>query len=279
MKSDSPAAKLTQARKGLLTGIFRGLSPLSAADGIRVGALTRLQTQPMSAYVSVPESSIWMRWWQHNAAVLLSFLVFFGLFGVLAYQVSARERLHSHELLTQARHDALTGLPNRAASEELLSATLRLDRLADQKCAILFLDLDRFKNINDSLGHHIGDQLLQVAATAVKDNLRVGSILGRLGGDEFLILMPGSDQVAAAIATERLINLFATPFLIGGHSLQVTASIGIAIFPDHGQDVATLLKHADTAMYEAKRQGRNAYAFYVDALGERVSERLPAKGR
>lgn len=274
VRSDVPAAVIIQSNQELKSGFFRGTSTLAVEGGRRVGAFTRLPGQRMSAYVSVPATHVRVLWWQHNAAVLLSFLLFFAIIGVIAYRVSARERLHSREMLAQARRDTLTGLPNRAAAEELLSATIRLASLAGQKCAILFLDLDRFKNINDSLGHDIGDQLLRAAAAAVKDNLRSGSILGRLGGDEFLILLPGGDHTAAAIATERLISLFGAPFQIGGHSLQVTASIGIAIFPDHGEDIATLLKHADTAMYEAKRQGRNAYAFYVEALGERVRERL-----
>jgi diguanylate cyclase (GGDEF)-like protein len=272
--SYGPLVRMIREHPGIQSGDFRGISPLVVADGPRVGAFTRLRTQPMYCYVSVPETSIRVLWWQHNAAVLLSFLLFFAIFGLIAYRVSGQERLHSLELFSQARRDALTGLPNRAAAEELLSATIRLDRLADQKCAILFLDLDRFKNINDSLGHDIGDQLLKAAATAVKESLRAGSILARLGGDEFLVLLPGSDHLAASIATERLISLFTTPFQVGGHSLLVTASIGIAIFPEHGQDIATLLKHADTAMYEAKRQGRNAYAFYAEALGEKVRERL-----
>ena len=272
--SEVPAARMIRNNPGLQSGFFRGSSPLVAADGDRVGAFTRLSGQKMVAYVSVPATHVLMLWWQHNTAVLLSFLLFFAIFGVIAYRVAVRERVHSQELLDQARRDALTGLPNRAAAEELLSATIRLAKLAGQQCAVLFLDLDRFKNINDSLGHDIGDQLLQVAAEAVKGNLHGGSILCRLGGDEFLILLPGGDHTAAAIATERLINVFGTSFQAGGHSLQITASIGIAIFPDHGEDIATLLKHADAAMYEAKRQGRNAYAFYLESLGERVRERL-----
>lgn len=175
-----------------------------------------------------------------------------------------------------AHHDALTGLPNRL----LLSSRLEhaLDRARDEgsELAVLFLDLDRFKTVNDSLGHPVGDQLLIAVAQRMRGLLHESDTLGRLGGDEFLIVLErlaGSD--AAAKPAQALLKALEQPFrLDSGHELYVRASIGISVYPADGQRAEILIRNADAAMFRAKEQGRNTLRYYTKALTRRASERL-----
>lgn len=272
--SSGPAARMIREHPGIREGYFSGISPWAAGDLQRIGAFTRLPNVNMYAYVSVPASYVVQRWWRHNAPILISFVVFFGLFVVIAYRVTKREGLHSQNLIEQAMRDELTGLPNRACLNSILNANIFSASAGQRKFAILFLDLDRFKGINDTFGHAIGDRLLIKVAQTIQSLLRGGDVLGRFGGDEFLLILPGSDESGAVLITRRILDAFNIPFEINGRSLRITPSIGIAIYPDHGMDIETLLKHADTAMYESKRLGRNAYTVYVDQMGTRVRERL-----
>ena len=272
--SPGPAARMILEHPGIRDGYFSGMSSWVAGDKQRVGTFARLSSLGLYAYVSVPASYVVDRWWRHNAPILISFAVFFGVFVVIAYRVTKRERFHSRELVEQAQRDALTGLPNRACLNSILSATISIAGAGKTQFAILFLDLDRFKGINDTLGHAVGDKLLIKVAQAIQPMLRRGDVLGRFGGDEFLLSLPGIDESGAVLITQRILDMFNTPFEIDGRSLRVTPSIGIAIYPNHGADIETLLKHADTAMYESKRLGRNAYTVYADKLGTRVRERL-----
>lgn len=239
-----------------------------------IGAFTRLNGFDMYAYVVVPGDYIWQRWWRQNAPGFFAFGLFLIIFSVIAYWVTQRERGHSLELINQARHDPLTGLPNRLAAEETLEWSIRMARSMRRQCAILFVDIDRFKFVNDSYGHDVGDHLLRVVAEVLQSGLRDGSFLCRLGGDEFLAVLPSCDRDAAVLIGQRLLELFREPLQVGERQLAVTPSIGIAIFPEHGEDIGTLLKHADTAMYEAKRQGRNAFSLYMDQLGEQIRRRV-----
>ena len=272
--SPGPAARMIRKNPGISKGYFSGASPWVDGDAQRVGAFTALADVEMYAYVSVPASYVVERWWQHNAPILLSFVCFFGLFAVVAYRVTKHEGRHSRELIEQARRDALTGLPNRACLNSILVANTVSAAASQKRFAILFLDLDRFKGINDTFGHAIGDKLLIQVAQTIQALLRGGDILGRFGGDEFMLILPGSDESGAILITRRILDAFNIPFEINGRSLHVTPSIGIAIYPEHGVDIETLLKHADTAMYEAKHLGRNAYTVYIDQMGTRVRERL-----
>jgi len=272
--SDGPAASMIRKEPNIQAGYFRGTSYWTGSRGERIGAFARLPRGDMYAYVSAPVSYLWDRWWRHNAPVFLMFAAFLALFSFVAYRVALRERQHSQELIGQARRDALTGLPNRAAAEEMMQFCIRMSNTLSRQFSVLFVDIDRFKDINDSLGHSVGDQLLVAVAKVIKDTLRDEGMLSRLGGDEFLAVLPMRGVESAVSVTERLIDAFRAPLRVGDHLLQVTPSIGIAQFPEHGNDIGTLLKHADTAMYEAKRQGGNAFSVYMDQLGERVRQRV-----
>jgi diguanylate cyclase (GGDEF)-like protein len=165
-----------------------------------------------------------------------------------------------------AEHDFLTGLPNRSVLTARLAQALALAQRHGKKVALMYLDVDHFKHINDSLGHAIGDQLLQSAAKRLQACVRGSDTVSRQGGDEFVVLLAEVEQGQdATLAADKLIEAIAAPYLIGGHQLHVTLSIGISIFPEDGKDVETLVMNADTAMYHAKRSGRNNYQrFTVD---------------
>lgn len=144
-----------------------------------------------------------------------------------------------------------------------------------EKIGVLFIDLDRFKNVNDSLGHSVGDQLLKEAAKRLSSIARTGDTVSRLGGDEFVVLFPKiKDETNLADLTIKLRDVLQHPYSIGGISLHITPSIGIAIFPDDGDNVNTLIKNADAAMYLAKEKGRNNYQFYTPLLNSRTLDRL-----
>ncbi|HYQ40016.1 MAG TPA: EAL domain-containing protein [Pseudomonas sp.] len=175
----------------------------------------------------------------------------------------------------QAHHDPLTGLPNRLLFEDRLRQALD-EALAEQRHgAVLFLDLDRFKHINDSLGHPVGDLLLQGIAKRLREQLREVDTVARLGGDEFIVLMPRVQQTSdIERVASKLMGAFATPFNAGGHEFFMSSSMGISLFPEHGEDVATLVKNADAAMYQAKARGRNRLEFYTPDLSLQASERM-----
>ena len=175
----------------------------------------------------------------------------------------------------QAHHDPLTNLPNRLLFENRLCEVLADQRRNGQRSAVLFLDLDRFKNINDSLGHPVGDLLLKGIATRLKEQLRDVDTVARLGGDEFIILLPGLKQTNdAQMIAHKLLACFNAPFLAGEHELFISASIGTSVFPDDGDDVATLVKNADLAMYHSKLKGRNRVERYSHDLGSQASARV-----
>ncbi len=174
-----------------------------------------------------------------------------------------------------AHHDSLTSLPNRVLFNDRLAHAMQRSEREHQQLALLFIDLDRFKNVNDSLGHHIGDELLKHVALALADKMRSGDTLARLGGDEFILLLENVDgQYGATTVAEKLMTVFEQPFMIVGHELFVTCSVGISLFPADGTDLNMLIRNADVAMYQAKARGRNAYRFYSsEMMGEGV-ERL-----
>jgi diguanylate cyclase (GGDEF)-like protein/PAS domain S-box-containing protein len=174
-----------------------------------------------------------------------------------------------------AMHDALTQLPNRAMFNERLASSIAHAQRHSRKLAVLFIDLDRFKLINDTLGHEAGDVVLGEAAQRLTDNLRGGDTVARLGGDEFVVLLEEiTDPVYVGSVSQKLISALAAPFVISGREYRVTASIGVSTFPDDGADPDTLLKNADSAMYRAKELGRNAYEFYSAQISSGAMERL-----
>jgi diguanylate cyclase (GGDEF)-like protein/PAS domain S-box-containing protein len=174
-----------------------------------------------------------------------------------------------------AYYDALTGLPNRTLFRDRMSKALAGARRQKHKMAFLFLDLDRFKDINDSLGHSVGDLLLQEVAERLKAWGRAQDTIARVGGDEFLIMLTHvNDSSDAAVAAERLMDTMCRPFAIQGHSLTISCSVGISVFPEHGADGEALVKNADAAMYNAKANGRNNLRFFTSDMSAQVLERI-----
>ncbi len=161
-----------------------------------------------------------------------------------------------------ADFDPLTGLPNRRLLSDRFSLLLSVVERDESELALIFLDLDHFKRVNDSLGHSIGDELLRAVADRLNSVVRDVDTLARLGGDEFIIALPGIHAQAAAEVARRLLEVCASPFSVAGHDLIVTPSLGISLYPDDGRDFESLLRNADAAMYKAKDAGRNTYRFY-----------------
>lgn len=179
------------------------------------------------------------------------------------------------EIWHKAHHDSLTDLPNRLLFYEHLNQAITQAKRKQEKCAVLFLDLDRFKLINDTMGHNLGDQLLKMVSQRLRQILREEDTIGRQGGDEFLLLLPEVKQEEdVALVADKILQVFATPFLLEENEVFITPSIGISIYPTDGEDRETLVKQADTAMYHAKELGRNNYQFYTEDLNTKVHERL-----
>lgn len=174
-----------------------------------------------------------------------------------------------------AHHDLLTSLPNRLLFNYRLNHSIGLARRHERQLAVLFIDLDHFKNVNDTLGHDLGDELLKKVAEHISVNVRESDTLARIGGDEFILLLDEVEtpRYAGSIA-EKVLNLLSQVIAISGYEIFVSASIGVSFFPADGEDVATLVKNADTAMYYAKNQGRNTYHFYAPEMSEYALERL-----
>jgi diguanylate cyclase (GGDEF)-like protein/PAS domain S-box-containing protein len=191
-----------------------------------------------------------------------------AIIGVLttSMDITARKRAESR-LAYLAHHDHLTGLPNRALLLDSLKMELALERPDNSGFALLFIDLDRFKSINDGLGHHSGDQLLRAVARRLRNAVRAGDVVARIGGDEFAVLQSHVTSREDAAAVARQINdILDRPFAVGGCTVTMNASIGIALFPDHGRDENELLQNADLAMYRAKVSGRRAFHFFAEDM-------------
>lgn len=196
-------------------------------------------------------------------------LLFLLMLAGLIYQSGQREKLYqdmlssTSALTLMANNDALTGLPNRRLLEDRMAQALKEAGRAQQMLAVLFLDLDYFKVVNDTHGHLIGDQLLKSVADRLTGLLRAEDTVARIGGDEFVVLLPKLNDQQQLIATaEKVISELAQPFHIAGQALQLGVSIGISLYPEHDDNPSNLIKYADDAMYVAKRLGRNCYAIY-----------------
>ena len=193
-----------------------------------------------------------------------------GISREITDQKVAEEKIHF-----LARHDVLTGLPNRLMFSTLLNGAIATASRYQRKFAVFFIDLDRFKFINDTLGHEAGDTLLKQLATRFKQTLRASDVLSRLGGDEFVVLVHevGDNEHAATVAG-KMLSATLRPFTLEGQECRVTASIGIAMYPADGEDEQTLMKNADSAMYYAKEEGKNNYQFYLKEINSQSLERL-----
>ncbi len=192
----------------------------------------------------------------------------------IARDVGERKR-HEARIHHLAYYDTVTGLPNRALFTDRLGQVLLHARRSQRLAAVAFLDLDRFKTINDTLGHSLGDDLLRDVASRVRGQLRGEDTLARLGGDEFLLLLPGVRvETDAAYVANKVLSVFSRPFRAGGQELRLTASLGLSLYPKDGSDPEAVIKHADTAMSRAKEAGRNGYQFFAPEMTTRASERL-----
>jgi diguanylate cyclase (GGDEF)-like protein len=166
------------------------------------------------------------------------------------------------ELEHRALHDALTALPNRVLLHDRLDHAIRAARRGAAPMALFLMDLDGFKEVNDTLGHETGDSLLQEVARRLQTALRASDTVARLGGDEFAVVLPAVDEESAIHIARKLTTAVSAPLALAGHDIDISGSIGIALFPVHGEDARALLRHADMAMYAAKRGG-NTYSVYA----------------
>jgi len=173
-----------------------------------------------------------------------------------------------------ADYDALTGLPNRRLLHDRFTQMVAIAEREGSALAVIFLDLDHFKRINDSLGHSVGDELLCAVSERLGTVIRKVDTLARLGGDEFIFALPGIQAAAAAEIARRLLDVCAVPFVVGGHELTVTPSLGISLYPRDGEDLEALLRNADAAMYKAKEVGRNSFQFYSSEMNTATLEHL-----
>jgi diguanylate cyclase (GGDEF)-like protein/PAS domain S-box-containing protein len=241
----------SEAMVGLINRLLEGHEP-------RETALTRNYTKDAK--------TIWCEWY-HSALVGEDGKVV----SILSFVQDVSSRIQAEERLQyMATRDALTGLPNRLMLHERLTQAIAQSRRSGRRVGVLFIDLDRFKNVNDTLGHRIGDELLKHVTRALGDALRETDLLARLGGDEFMVIVEDFDepQILGRIA-QKLLDAIAQPFRIEQHDIYVTSSIGISVFPDDSDDPDELMKHADVAMYRSKELGRNTYQFLDADLAAR----------
>lgn len=190
-----------------------------------------------------------------------------------------RERALYAEISRLARQDALTGLPNRTLLHDRLSSAIASAHRHGHQLAVLFLDLDRFKHVNDSLGHGVGDQLLRLVAGKLSSSVRSTDTVSRQGGDEFVVLLSEvQHREHVAAAASKIVASVRGPHAVGRHELHVTVSLGIAMYPEDGGDAETLIKNADIAMYAAKDRGRNNYQFFTQEMNARIVERQALEG-
>jgi diguanylate cyclase (GGDEF)-like protein/PAS domain S-box-containing protein len=197
---------------------------------------------------------------------------------IVFHDVSAA-RAMSVQMTHSAQHDAVTNLPNRLLLSDRIAQSIALARRQHRPLAIMFLDLDRFKYINDSLGHAIGDELLRSVSTRLLASVRASDTVSRLGGDEFVVLLSEITRpVDAAASAKKMLLSLGGSHAIGGQDLYINSSIGISVYPEDGEDAETLIKNADTAMYNAKENGRNSFQFFKTEMNVKVVERQSLEG-
>jgi diguanylate cyclase (GGDEF)-like protein/PAS domain S-box-containing protein len=197
---------------------------------------------------------------------------YIGSFTDISTRKAAEERIHY-----LAHHDALTGLPNRLHLQSRLEQALASARRENKKLAVLFIDLDRFKLINDSFGHHVGDGLLVQVAERLRESVRESDVVARLGGDEFIVALTDIEQNTVNTVADKMLQYLSRPYLVAGHEVHSTPSIGVGLFPDDGQDLETVMKNADAAMYEAKAAGRNTWRFFKPATNTVATAPITSK--
>ncbi|MGA2648516.1 MAG: EAL domain-containing protein, partial [Candidatus Sulfotelmatobacter sp.] len=254
------------------------ISPPSQPDG--TPSRTAADQKIAAAFLNGKERFEWLHQRKNGTVfpseVCLTALTLSGRPTLLGTARDITERKVAQERVQYlAYYDDLTGLPNRTLLQDRLAKALAGARRHKQKIALLFLDLDRFKDINDSLGHSVGDLLLKGLAERLKRWAREQDTVARLSGDEFVLMLTHVKDVPdVAVAAERLMDVITAEFVVQGHTLSVSCSVGISIFPEHGMDAETLIKNADAAMYCAKDNGRNSFRFFTADMNAQVVERL-----
>lgn len=210
-------------------------------------------------------SPYWREHWGFSTGLLVGLVALPLYFSILLKQLGKQhtelKKLYE-QMARHATHDSLTNLPNRKHFYDQLAETIIFARQEGRSFTVLYLDLDGFKTINDDLGHVAGDQLIERTARRIEKCVRKADMLARVGGDEFVVILRDIAPADAAKVAGKIIESLAEPFVIGGRTLNVTTSIGIATYPQDGADVNTLIHSADSAMYEAKRNGKNGYRIY-----------------
>lgn len=259
------------AENHLLRGWFDGRAPIAANE--RIGAYVRLQSLPMTAFVSVPGTTVWRVWRQHNQPLLivsaLCFITFIGFARILL----AREKRYHDTLWAMANLDKLTDLPSRNAAEAYLMQRIQQAEAQHSQFAVCFIDLDKFKLINDSIGHEYGDQILKEVADRLKEVIREQDLLARLGGDEFIAVISCSTEISARQVAKRLMSRMQSPFEIQGRIFPLSLSIGISFYKP-GISASRLMREADLAMYSVKNSTRNGFAFFNEGMDKQIIEEI-----
>jgi diguanylate cyclase (GGDEF)-like protein/PAS domain S-box-containing protein len=266
---------LTEAAGHPITEVFRTLNATSIEPTETTAELAILQIRS----VHLPPSSTLIRRDGLEIPIEDSIAAIHDRQGqaigaVIVFRDVSVARAMAQQITHSAEHDFLTGLPNRMLLNDRISQAIASARRHTRHVAALFLDLDGFKHINDSLGHPIGDKLLQSVANRLQASVRGADTVSRQGGDEFVVLLPDLQQPEdAAVMAGRILRDVAEPHLVDQHEMHVTTSIGVSVFPDDGSDAETLIKNADTAMYQAKENGRQSFQFFKPAMNARAVER------
>ncbi len=238
---------------------------------VREGAATARELEIRAAEANAASDGHILMLQQANAHLVTA--------SIEAHKLTEQVRLAKDNLEHLVHHDALTDLPNRTLLQDRLGQAIELARRQDRRLAVMFMDLDQFKHINDSLGHAVGDQLLQSVAQRLVGCVRHSDTISRQGGDEFVLLLPYIEHAEdAALTAQKVFAALVLPHRIDEHAIHIGASIGISIYPDDGQDAETLIKCADSAMYHAKENGRNHYQFFEQSMNVRAVERQFIEG-
>ncbi|MEA5553376.1 EAL domain-containing protein [Anabaena cylindrica UHCC 0172] len=255
-----------------ISGLTQGF-PVSEQEILRRDKIKSLLLVPLRleedfwGYLGLVDCTLERIWSTHEKSSLLT---------MAAIISGARQRQQVEaKIRYQALHDLLTGLPNRLQFNDILAQTIDKADEEQKSLAVMFLDLDRFKMINDTLGHTLGDELLQNVAQRLTHSLRPGDTIARWGGDEFTILLPQiSDNQQITQVAAKILQAIEEPFYLHGHELYISSSLGISLLNKHSPDAETLIQHADVALYYAKDEGRNNYQFYRESLSARTPELL-----
>jgi diguanylate cyclase (GGDEF)-like protein len=241
---------------------------VTIGNGLRYGAryLYAAMATGIASYAIVfNNSAYWREQWGFSAGLMIAQIALPLYFSILLKQLNSQhdelKKLYE-QMARHATHDSLTSLPNRKRFQDQLAETIALAKQGKQTFTVLYLDLDGFKAINDDLGHAAGDKLIEHTARRLEQCVRKGDMVARVGGDEFIVLLQDVASADVSRIAEKIVENLSKPLMLTDKTLQITASIGIATYPQDGEDAGTLIHSADSAMYEAKRNGKNGYRIF-----------------